>query len=158
MYLETIDFLSSCGYPQYEISNFALPGYSCRHNLKYWTRHPVHGFGLGSHSFDGTARYANKSQINGYLESVDAGISPINWREPVGIVQGIQETFFLGLRLNEGLDLTKLKESYGVEAISKYTEHFGDLSDRGLMVWDDDRIKLTSSGMLLSNEIFQLFV
>ena len=61
LYLESIDFLSQHGYAQYEISNFARPGYVCRHNLKYWQREPVYGVGLASHSFDGHSRYSNCS-------------------------------------------------------------------------------------------------
>lgn len=158
MYLETIDSLSSCGYLQYEISNFARQGYACRHNLKYWLRNPVHGFGLGSHSFDGTARYANKSQISDYLEAIETGISPMSWREPIGIDQALQETLFLGLRLTEGIDLTQLNGTYSPEVLSKYTACFQDLADQGLITRNDERIRLTALGMLLSNEIFQLFV
>jgi oxygen-independent coproporphyrinogen-3 oxidase len=158
MYLETVDFLSSHGYMQYEISNFAQPGYACRHNLKYWMRDPVHGFGLGSHSFDGKARYANKSHIDDYLQAIETDISPIGFHEPVSKDQSLQENLFLGLRLAEGIDLDQLRDQYGEEALVKYADHLRDFCERGLVKLKDRRIRLTTSGMLLSNEIFQLFV
>jgi oxygen-independent coproporphyrinogen III oxidase len=158
MYLETVDFLSSRGYMQYEISNFARPGYACCHNLKYWMRDPVHGFGLGSHSFDGTTRYANKSNIDEYLQAIETGVSPKGFEEPVSKAQALQEDLFLCLRLTEGIDLDQLRDKYGEETLVKYADHLRDLSERGLVKQNGRRIRLTTSGMLLSNEIFQLFV
>lgn len=158
MYLETIDLLSSCGYIQYEISNFARPGFECRHNLKYWRRDPVYGFGLGSHSFDGAARYSNKPDLNDYLQTVEAGSPPTEWREPIGPDQALQESLFLGLRLAEGVDLLQLTSRFGKAAISKYVGGLDSLSERGLIKRTGNNIKLTASGMLLSNEIFQHFV
>ena len=74
LYLETMDFLASCGYGQYEISNFARPGYQCRHNLKYWTREPVQGFGFGKPFLRRqSAGCANYSQMDDYLGAVEAG-------------------------------------------------------------------------------------
>ena len=157
LYLETIDCLSALGYSQYEISNFARPGYACRHNLKYWRREPVHGFGVGSHSFDGASRYANKSAIDGYLAAVESGASPIDWQEPVGKMQALQETLFLGLRLTEGVNWKLLQKVYA-EHLTVYENPLRDLSERGLIKRDGDIIRLTASGMLISNEIFQLFV
>ena len=82
-YLEALRQLADCGYQQYEISNFAFPGFQCRHNLKYWQRQPVLGFGLGSHSFDGRSRYANLSILGPYLDAVDSGKRPVEWLHAV---------------------------------------------------------------------------
>ena len=158
LYLETIDLLSSYGHQHYEISNFARPGYQCRHNLKYWQRAPYHGFGLASHSFDGTSRYANKSFICDYLNAVESEKSPVDWRQPIGKEQALQEELFLGLRLADGISRNKLRDRYGTQSLAKYEASFSDFSARGFMRMDGDNIRLTSSGMLISNEIFQLFV
>ncbi len=158
LYLETIGFLSSHGYQQYEISNFAYPGYACHHNLKYWMREPVHGFGLGSHSFDRDSRYANWSLIEDYLSAIESGRSPVSWRETVTPAQALGETLFLGLRLTEGVDWRQVRSRYGDNDVLKYEDSLRELSGRGLLEWRDSVVRLTASGMLVSNEIFQLFV
>jgi oxygen-independent coproporphyrinogen-3 oxidase len=158
LYLETIDFLASCGYLQYEISNFAYPGHSCHHNLKYWMREPVQGFGLGSHSFDRNSRYANCSMIEDYLNAIESGCSPVSWREPVTPAHALEETLFLGLRLSQGVNWSQLRSGHSSCDLSKYEDSLRELSGRGLLEWKDSVVRLTASGMLVSNEIFQLFV
>ena len=158
LYLETIDFLSGCGYGQYEISNFCKPGYCCRHNLKYWKREPVYGLGLGSHSFDRHARYSNSGDIDDYFRSIETGLSPVRLRHPIGPLEAMQETLFLGLRLTAGVDWSRLKSIYGGETLGRYQDSLREFSARGWIEWKDSMVRLTPSGMLLSNEIFQLFV
>ena len=158
MYLDAVHLLSSKGYKQYEISNFAQPGYACQHNLKYWRRQPVLGFGLASHSFDGSARFANQSDMNAYLAAAENGYSPVLWREEIGLTQEFQETIFLGLRLTEGLDCDQLKTRYGEDAVSALVRNLQDLSAQGFVRIEGGRILLTPSAMLVSNEIFQQFV
>jgi oxygen-independent coproporphyrinogen-3 oxidase len=158
LYLETIEALSRSGFSQYEISNFAKPGYDCRHNLKYWQREPVHGLGLGSHSFDGSLRYSNCSEMKDYFDSIDRGKSPINWREPVTVAQSLSESLFLGLRLTRGLDWARLCHRYGSDCLVQYESCLRELSEEGLVEWNDSTVRLSPAGMLLSNEIFQRFI
>jgi len=158
LYLETIAFLEGCGYRQYEISNFSLPGYACRHNLKYWLREPVVGFGLGSHSFDGGSRWANTPEMELYLKAMDEDGDAVAFREPVDAARSLQETLFLGLRLNQGLDWRRLQEVYGMDSVQKHADAIRDLFDRGFLQMAEGKVRLTPSGMLVSNEIFQLFV
>ena len=158
LYLETIEFLSSCGYGQYEISNFSLPGYACRHNLKYWKREPVYGFGLGSHSFDGNARWANSDTMDEYLAAVESGRGPKAWMESVDENHALQETLFLGLRLAEGVDWSVLQGRFGAQKLAVYEAAVDDCLRRGLAEASGDVVRLTPSGMLVSNEIFQQFV
>ncbi len=158
LYLETIDRLSSGGCQQYEISNFAREGFSCRHNLKYWMREPVLGFGLGSHSFDGRFRYANNSKMDEYVRSIENGDSPAIWREPVSVSQAIEEELFLGLRLNKGVDWKRLQKMCSEERRLSYEDSIRNLNARGWIEMGAGVIRLTPSGMLFSNEIFQLFI
>jgi oxygen-independent coproporphyrinogen-3 oxidase len=158
LYLETIEFLSSCGYVQYEISNFALPGFSCRHNLKYWTREPVYGLGLGSHSFDGRSRYANCRRMDDYFRFLEAGDSPVSWRHGITPEQALEETLFLGLRLTKGIDWEQLRSTHTGDKLDAYEESLKELSDKGFVEWENSVVRLSTEGMLLSNEIFQLFV
>lgn len=158
LYLETIDLLSSYGYVQYEISNFSHSGYSCRHNLKYWKREPVCGLGLGSHSFDRHSRYANTGDINDYFHSIEAGASPVCQRYAVSASQALEETLFLGLRLTDGVDWSQLQSTYGDDEVGRYEDSLREFSAKGWIEWKDSNIRLTPSGMLFSNEIFQQFV
>jgi len=158
LYLFTIDFLSSRGYRQYEISNFALPGFACRHNLKYWTRKPVLGYGLASHSFDGHSRYANYRRMDDYLLAIEAGISPVDWREQLDEARALEETFFLGLRLNDGVNWSWLQDRFGRDGLEKHEKAIRKLIDEGLLERKDSILRLTSLGRLLSNEVFQRFI
>jgi oxygen-independent coproporphyrinogen-3 oxidase len=159
LYLQTIDFLARKGYEQYEISNFALAGYQSRHNLKYWRRDPVLGFGVGSHSYDGHSRYANSPKLHAYLEAVEAGRSPIQWRQPVSLAQGLEEMLFLGLRLNRGLDWREIRRENAESAkLAGYESSLHNLAEQGLLEWNNSSVRLTRRGMLLSNEVFCEFI
>ncbi len=158
LYLETIHFLSVSGYEHYEISNFAKPGYSCRHNLKYWKREPVCGLGLGSHSFDRHSRYANRQDLDGYLHSIEEGLSPVCQRHPISEDQALEETLILGLRLTGGVDWGQLQFIYGADKLVRYEASLREFSDKGWVEWKDSVVRLTPAGMLFSNEILQLFV
>ena len=161
LYEETVDFLGSKWFDQYEISNFARTGSESRHNLKYWRRAPVYGFGLGSHSFDGCFRSANVSEIDGYCRRVESGRSPIAWRSEVTEKQALEETFFLGLRMVDGVDLRCVAADFEDAAAGFLAEREKKLEEfhaAGLLDIDSSRMRLTGKGMLLSNEVLELFV
>lgn len=143
MYEVMIDTLIANGYEQYEISNFAKPGFESRHNSKYWTLDPVFGFGVSAHSFDGTERYSNERDTNKYVSMIDGDASAEVYREAI---DRESERIFLGLRLNQGV------EAGGLE------DRAADLIANGLLVRDQGRFKLTRKGMLFSNEVFAEFV
>jgi oxygen-independent coproporphyrinogen-3 oxidase len=157
-YLQAVRELSDAGCEQYEISNFALPGFQCRHNLKYWQRKPVLGFGVGSHSFDGQNRYANFSNLRAYLHAIETGKTPVEWLGPVSEGENLQETLFLGLRLRQGIDWDQIASRFGRSRIVQYESVLRTKADEGLLEWNDSSIRLTPRGMLLSNEIFREFV
>jgi oxygen-independent coproporphyrinogen III oxidase len=158
LYIETINFLHSCGYEQYEISNFSHPKYACRHNLKYWNREPVQGFGLGSHSFDGCFRFSNCTKIGEYCRLIESSQSPVVWEEAVTVEQALQESLFLGLRLSKGIDWNSIKRYHVLDMLDHYENTLKELSMDGLVEWKDSNVRLTVKGILLSNEIFQMFV
>jgi oxygen-independent coproporphyrinogen-3 oxidase len=153
-YLETIDTLRRSGIAQYEISNFALAGKSCRHNLKYWKRRPVMGFGLGSHSYNGSERYANVSTMAEYLETVEGGSSPVEWRYPVDEISGIEESLFLGLRLNEGVDFQAMLDRSDPGKLDGIESSLAEMIECGLVERDGPIVRLTSRGRLLANDVF----
>lgn len=158
LYLLTLERLSSFGFEQYEISNFARPGGRSRHNLKYWRREPVIGFGVSSHSFDRVERWANYSRIAEYLRSVEERGSAVEWRRPLQAAECMEEALFLGLRLNEGVDWEMLRPGLEEPTALAVEAVFRKMSDRGLLSWIDSTVRLTPKGMLMSNEVFSEFV
>ena len=103
--------LAAAGYEHYEISNWALPGFRSRHNLKYWRREPYLGFGAGAHSFDGRWRWANAHDPAAYVAAIEQGRLPIEQLEEVTRAQALEEEMFLGLRQLEGIDLGASKSN-----------------------------------------------
>jgi oxygen-independent coproporphyrinogen III oxidase len=158
LYEETIEFLDRSGYEQYEISNFALSSRYSLHNLKYWMRRPVIGFGISSHSFDGTGRFANTEVMAVYLEAVEKGIPPVLWRRSDDPRTALGESFFLGLRLIQGVDCEALRERFGPGEFQRFEPAIQRAIENGMAVWEDGRLRLTRRGMLLSNEVFREFV
>jgi len=157
MYEVACDRLNSAGIQQYEISNLARPGFESKPNLKYWTRQPYLGFGVDAHSMlhaiggDGAVRFSNPDALEAYVAGGHC--------EP-GIVSqelALQEEFFLGLRLNRGVNLAELTVRYG-RATAAFHDSVVDLTAAGLLRRIDDFICLTRRGRLLSNEVFERFI
>ena len=154
LYAESVDYLCRSGLAQYEISNFAHPGRECRHNLKYWTCRPVLGFGVSSHSFDGSARYANVAKLRPYLNLVEAGRSPEESRTYNDARRHVEEALFLGLRLNRGVDLGEIAARYGSEPLTRFKAALDEMSQCGLVEDAGNTVRLTARGRLMSNEVF----
>ena len=126
--------LNAAGIQQYEISNFARAGFESRHNLKYWTRQPYLGFGVDAHSMlpsrNGEAesvRLAATDDYDRFFVAADFKASAVS-RE-----QALEESFFLGLRLNRGMDLRRLREEFGVAA-EKFGSTIDELVEDGLLI------------------------
>jgi oxygen-independent coproporphyrinogen-3 oxidase len=156
-YLAACETLSAAGVPQYEISNFSRPGFESRHNLKYWTRQPYLGFGVDAHSMllsapSGAVRLATPDVLEKYV----SGSSP--QRTLVSTDAALEETFFLGLRLNRGVDLARIAEEFGQPALVPLQPIIADLEKQELLERSDNSIRLTKRGRLLSNEVFQHFL
>ncbi len=107
--------LNSAGYGQYEISNWAKPGFESRHNLKYWRREPYLGFGAGAHSFSGTQRWANVHDAASYVDAITSGKTAEESVERVTREAALEEEMFLGLRQLAGVDLRRIEREYGVD-------------------------------------------
>jgi oxygen-independent coproporphyrinogen-3 oxidase len=155
MYEQACDWLPRNGFAQYEISNFAGMGHQSRHNRKYWERAAYVGFGLDAHSMlerqgigsreqgVGTAvRFANADELANYPGILETHL--------VGEREAFQEAVFLGLRLNEGLRLDRLRRDWA----RAFEESATDLVSEGLMTVDDGCWRLTLRGRMVSNEVF----
>ncbi len=158
-YLMACESLEASGMPQYEISNFARPGFESRHNLKYWTRHPYLGFGVDAHSMLHSANDANDAVRFSTADSLEKFSDGSALQKTlVTHADAMEESFFLGLRLNRGVDLRKLEADLGAAALREVGSTIADLVSDGLLEQDGDCIRLTTRGRLLSNEVFQRFI
>jgi len=142
--------LHSAGYGQYEISNWAKPGFESRHNLKYWRREPYLGFGAGAHSFSGTQRWSNIHDAARYVAAIAAGQVAEEGVERVTRAAALEEEIFLGLRQLAGIDLRRIERQYGIPLQRKVER----LSSAGMLVREGDVIRIPAGKMGVSNEVF----
>ena len=159
MYELLLEKTAAQGYRQYEISNFALPGFESRHNLKYWQFAPYFSFGVSAHSFDGARlRWANERDTFVYVKRIESGGSPIVETTKLDEKARRGEYAFLRLRLNKGIDLEKFKNEFGVDLTQENAEDLVRLREAGLIELDENRLRLSEKGRLYSNEVFDVFV
>lgn len=161
MYETGIEFLAKAGVHQYEISNFARPGRESRHNTRYWERRPYLGLGLDASSFLYAAenskrtalRWTETSDLNEYLDHPgETEQQSLTRREE------LEETFFLGLRMNRGVETGKLSAVYHPAEVERLVAAAQPLISDGLLTDSDGVLRLTSRGRLLSNEVFSEFI
>jgi putative oxygen-independent coproporphyrinogen III oxidase len=184
LYVQARERLERDGVQQYEISNFAravIDGTrlrDSRHNLKYWTRQPYLGFGVDAHSMliaapalraDGVdaLRFATPDSLEEYQQLSAVSYQPSadmrarqlkSSRMLVDKYAALEESFFLGLRLNRGVSLAQLRGEFGEAEIENHAPVIGELAEIGLLELKGDRVRLTSRGRLLSNEVFTRFL
>lgn len=160
MYETAIERLNAVGIAQYEISNFSRPGFESRHNLRYWERKPYLGLGLDASSMlvatgdEGYVLRANTGDdLKAYLEAPEN--PEIAWLSPD---RRHEEAWFLGLRLNAGVDVAALRNEFGAARVDPAADVARGLADDGLVAMEGDRVMLTPRGRLLSNDVFQQFL
>jgi oxygen-independent coproporphyrinogen-3 oxidase len=142
--------LADAGYVHYEISNWALPEFESRHNLKYWRRQPYCGFGAGAHSFNGRQRWANAHDPATYVAAISQGRFPIEQLAEVSRDDALEEELFLGLRQLAGIDLARIESEYHANLQPRVEE----LRAQGLVEWDGTRLRLAPDRLTVSNEVF----
>jgi oxygen-independent coproporphyrinogen-3 oxidase len=146
------------GYFQYEISNFARPGYESRHNLKYWQLAPYIGLGAGAHSFDGMNRWANEDDAKLYMDRLAGMRSPVVDIRKLSPQEQLEEFFFLGLRQTQGVSLELARGRWGSDRLRHWQDTIAALTHDGLLSESGDNIRLAETAYLVSNEVFQEFV
>jgi oxygen-independent coproporphyrinogen-3 oxidase len=184
----TQQMLAEAGFVQYEISNFAKPGYECRHNIGYWTRENYLGLGLGAASLIDNVRYSNTSDLYDYMEGCDrildcsceeirkkAGHAEDNqnepergqeWfgtnlhasAEPVARQSRMEEFMFLGLRQTSGVSRAKFEECFSMPIEAVYRDVIEQLKAEGLLTVREGRVALTEKGLDLSNYAMAKFL
>jgi oxygen-independent coproporphyrinogen-3 oxidase len=151
-------FLASEGYAQYEISNFAQPGFESRHNCRYWQLTPYWGLGAGAHSYDGARRWSNEINVGAYLDKLEAGQPPIDEFRSLTTEEQVEEFFFLGLRQVAGVNLNVARARWGLNCLNGWEDKIRNLAREGWVVCCGDSVRLSPHAYLVSNEIFQEFV
>jgi len=159
MYEWMLEQAAAAGYEHYEISNLCRPGFHSRHNVKYWTAAPYYGFGCSAHSYNGdTRRWSNQRDVLKYAEMIESDASPVVEEQQLSATDVRAEAVFLGMRMMQGVDLRRYRESFGVDLRDEHAHDLDRFCKAGLVELDGDLIRLTRTGALLSNEVFAAFV
>ena len=152
MYHFASKLFASQGYLHYEISNAAKRGYECTHNINCWLHNPYIGFGLGAHSFDGRRRWSNPSTFDDYFSRVRPDVEFLSTEELMS------EAMILGLRLLVGVDELVFESRYGIKPSVLYDKQIFRLASDGLVMIDNNHIRLTKHGLDLANQVFMQFL
>lgn len=179
MYELTKRLLEEQGYYRYEISNYALKGYECKHNIGYWKRKEYLGLGLGAASLLSNVRYSNISDLQTYLEvgseqmlkndedckkkQIKENAEVQKWIEEqikLSITDQMEEFMFLGLRMMEGIRATEFENQFGISLQEVYGVQINQLIKQGLLAYHEttERIALTKEGIDVSNRVFVEFM
>lgn len=155
----TIEFLSTCGYTQYEISNFAQSSSNkSRHNWKYWSFIPYMGFGPSAHSFLESERCWNCRSVKRYIKDLNMGKMPVEEREVLSKEQRMIEAICVGLRKTEGIDIDIFNKKFGVSFNRIFGEIINNLKEKGYIQFAQNRCSLSIKGMLFLDSITSMFV
>ena len=157
MYEVTIETLTEAGDEHYEISNFAKSKPSL-HNQWYWKNETYIGVGLGAHGYVKGQRYQNTRSINTYIELLKDGKLPMIESHALTKEEMIEEEMFLGLRLLKGVNLKAISDKYDVNIDEIYGKAFEELIQKGYLEQKELNVRLTPSGLLMANEVFEQFL
>jgi len=158
MYEEAIRTLTAAGFEHYEISNFAKPGFECRHNVIYWRNQPYFGFGAGATSYLEGVRATNIPTVEEYIRRIQAGKDTTATEECLAGRRAKGETMFLGLRMLRGVDERVFSERYGTAPQTVFHEEIEELVSRGLLESENGSLRLTRTGLLFADDVFAQFV
>ncbi|MFQ5669744.1 MAG: radical SAM family heme chaperone HemW [Acidobacteriota bacterium] len=157
-YPEAVEILRSRGLERYEICNFSRPGHESRHNLKYWQNQDVLGFGPAASSLCDGVRFMVAADLGAYMKALEADAEPAVRVDAVDAPTRAAELFILGLRLERGINLEEMEARAGSRLRTGQRRALQRLARAGLLDREGDRLRLTTRGMLLSNEVFQAFL
>ena len=158
MYNYTIDTLKRHGYNQYEISNYSKEDLECKHNIIYWKCDNYLGLGPGASGFIGDTRYSNIEDICEYNKRIMQNIRPVSEEIELTKKDKIEEFIFMGLRMNEGINIDVFKERFDTDFYDIYQEVMEKLIKRELVRFDGKNISLTQRGREISNSVFIEFL
>ncbi len=152
LYELTIDYLTNAGFEQYEVSNFAKPGFKCRHNQVYWKHKEYFGFGTSAHSFIGNKRWWNYSSLKMYNAAIEKVGNAVRNFENLSRNEMLEEAIMLNLR-GSGLNRNELIDKYGDNFFNKKNSYISNLITEGYLTDKKNILRLTNNGYLICDEI-----
>ena len=158
IYEETETILQKYGYDRYEISNYAKPGYACRHNEGYWRRVNYLGVGLGASSLIENQRFRNFSTYDVYMDAIQNQKLFHEEVESLSVTDEMEEFIFLGLRMMSGISREVFQKKFGKKIETVYEKQIQQLKKDGLIEFVENRIRLTKRGIDISNYVFEQFL
>lgn len=158
MYRAAIKRLTAAGFEHYEISNFSRPQRKSCHNLHYWHNQPFLGLGSGATGYLQRVRYTNVANVEAYLRSLARSELPVQRKNFVSMEQEMDETMMVGMRLLAGVSEVDFYERYGISFFDVYRAEISDLSDRGLVKYENGHLQVTEQGLFLENLVSGAFL
>ncbi len=159
MFLLTIEELKKNGYKHYEISNFAKSGYESKHNMNYWKNGYYYGIGAGAHGYINDIRNENIKGINPYIKMLLESQSLPRFDEyQVTAKDKMENMMILGLRLLDGVSYREFKEAFSLNLRKEYQKEMDKLIHLGLLMEDNQGIRLTKKGLIYGNNVFAEFI
>ena len=153
MLAETEILTRQAGFLRYEISNYARAGFQCQHNINYWHNRSYIGLGPGAVTCLDDTRYTAAKDIEQFARQMNA--EQTAWRENERLTreERFRETVIMGLRMLDGVSLKELKQRFGINLVNYYGSTLTSLIEQQLLVIDQERLHLTSRGLLLANTV-----
>lgn len=153
LYYWSVDYLKQYGFEQYEISNFAKPGFQSRHNTMYWERKPYKAFGLGACEFDGKSRFQNQKNLMAYIHGIERNENITVFSECLTDQQIYLERIMLGLRRTQGVPFQELVQELSEDQKELIKQKLIWLKENQFIVENNDRLALTPKGLAVENDI-----
>lgn len=154
-YQAVVNTLSEAGYIRYEVSNFAKPGFVCKHNITYWTRNEYLGLGVSAHSYIDGVRFFNTENLQSYCECLETkNKAPVSSVTKLTTAEKKEEAVMLSLRTNEGLSTKAYEEEFHENFLAKHKDQLASFIKLGLLTIDrEGNIKATAKGFLVLNKL-----
>lgn len=150
--------LAEAGYEHYEISNYARPGFACRHNRRYWLNAEYLGLGVGAHSHRRGLRWNNSGAVGVYIDRLERGQMPVLRAEALAPQARVGEALMLGLRQAEGVSEQAIAERYGIAPREVFGSEIEQLAGEGLLIAEEGRLHIPGGKWLVSNEVLGNFI
>jgi oxygen-independent coproporphyrinogen-3 oxidase len=153
-----VDMLRNAGYNRYEISNFAKPGFECKHNLNYWDLGEYVGFGPSAGSYMNGVYSERINEIPEYVQLLKEGKSTIGSEDHFDKEGMFKNSLMMGMRMEKGISISSFKSRFGIDlkelVISKWKEYI----DMGHVILDDDSLRFSDTGFYVSNSLLSMLM
>lgn len=158
MYQYLITRMNDSTMHQYELSNFGKIGHESEHNKVYWKNEGYYGFGAGASGYVDGERYTNVNPVNHYIKKIKSNERPILHSTKPTKSEQMEEEMFLGLRMNEGVSISRFYQKFNISINEVFGQTLSDLMEKELIKKSEDYYSLTERGKVIGNEVFEAFL